>query len=88
MPEEHVATGWTFSTPQQQTTRHTSVRVRCSSEKPEMAFVATFDRGHWFWIDEHDYAAKRAFSFLTMLMTLAESEAASGPIVTIGTGGN
>lgn len=88
VPEEHVAAGWTFSTPPQQTVRHHSVRVRCSSEEPESSFVATFDRGHWFWIDENDYPAKRAFSFLTMLMTLAESGAAAGPIVTIGTGGN
>lgn len=88
VPEEHVAAGWTFSTPVQQSTRHASVRVRCGTEEPQTAFVATFDRGHWFWIDEHDYPAKRAFSFLTMLMTLAESGAAAAPMVTIGTGGN
>lgn len=88
VPDQHVAAGWTFSTPQQQTTSHAALRVRCSQEQPQTSFVATFDRGHWFWIDEHDYAAKRAFSFLTMLMTLAESGAAAGPIVTIGAGSN
>lgn len=88
VPDEHVAAGWTFSTPEQQTTSHASLRVRSSLEEPRTPFVAAFDRGHWFWIDENDYAAKRAFSFLTMLITLAESGASAGPVVTIGAGSN
>ena len=62
------------------------VRVRSSSGKPPAneAFAAVRYRNQWFWIDDHDLAAKRGLSFLMMLFTLVESGAtAAPPVLTI-----
>ncbi|NJO56312.1 MAG: hypothetical protein HC834_08205, partial [Rhodospirillales bacterium] len=49
------------------------VRIRSSKDKPEDAAVAVAYRDHWFWIDDRDLASKRAFSFMLMLFTLADT---------------
>jgi hypothetical protein len=90
VPEAHVARGWTFATRQQgsQVDRAlTPIRVQAGDALPEGAFVATRSPGAWFWIDDGDFESKRAFSFITMLLTLAESSTAASPVVTIGAGG-
>lgn len=60
-----------------------TVRVRSSSGKPPAneAFAAVRYRNQWFWIDDHDLAAKRGLSFLMMLFTLVESGASAAPPV-------
>jgi hypothetical protein len=92
VPESHVARGWTFATPITAPRRDESgimapIRVHATDEPPDHAFVATENRGAWFWIDDGDYESKRAFSFLTMLLTLSESTSGGAPVVTIGAGG-
>lgn len=60
------------------------IHIRCSSGKPEEAAVAVRQRDHWFWVDDHDVASKRGFSFLMLLFTLADtSEPHTLPLVTI-----
>jgi len=93
VPEHHVAQGWTFPTPEAGPGRNSSgivapIRVHTGEELPDNVFVATENRGWWFWIDDRDYDSKRAFSFLTMLLTLSESSSSPAPVVTIGAGGN
>jgi hypothetical protein len=41
----------------------------------------------WFWIDDRDFASKRALSFMLVLTALAETGAGvAPPAVTISTG--
>jgi hypothetical protein len=48
------------------------------------AFVAVAYRNHWFWIDDRDLRTKRAFAFMMMLFTLAETgEREVPPLITI-----
>jgi hypothetical protein len=60
------------------------VRVEYSPDRPPEAFVAVNYRGAWFWIDDRDLRSKRAFAFMMMLFTLADSgEQESLPLITI-----
>jgi hypothetical protein len=49
------------------------VRVQSSAHKPDAKelFAAVQYHGHWFWIDDRDFASKRGLSFLMILFTLA-----------------
>ena len=92
VPESHVARGWTFATPNPSPGRTelamlAPIHVRAGDAVPDDVFIATRNRGAWFWIDDGDYASKRAFSLLTMLLTLSESSSRAAPVVTIGAGG-
>jgi predicted small lipoprotein YifL len=60
------------------------VAVRCSTTKPEQAFAAINFHGRWFWVDDHDLATKRVFSFLMLAFTLMEeSRGSTTPQLTI-----
>jgi hypothetical protein len=60
------------------------IRIRSSKGKPENAFVAVDYRDDWFWIDDRDLKSKRAFSFMMMLFTLADTaEKEPLPLITI-----
>ncbi len=87
VPAEDVAQG--RATPGRQAKDETAqpahlVRVRSSESKPTDASVAVPYRGKWFWIDDRDLRSKRAFSFMLMLFTLADTgEKESLPLITI-----
>ena len=56
-----------------------------SEEPPTEAYVAVRKGSYWFYIDDRDAASKRTFSFLQVLLSLAETgEHARGPVVSIG----
>lgn len=60
------------------------IQIRSSKSKPSDAYAAVFYRDHWFWIDDRDLKSKRAFAFVMMLFTLAETgEKESLPLITI-----
>ena len=60
------------------------LRVHSAKDKPRDAFVAVEYRGHWFWIEDRDLKSKRAFAFMMMLFTLAETgEREQLPLITI-----
>jgi hypothetical protein len=60
------------------------VRIHSSSGKPEGASVAVAYRDAWFWIDDRDLRTKRAFAFMLMLFTLADTgEKENLPLITI-----
>jgi len=90
VPPEHVEAGWTNPTSEltsEDLSWRAPIRVKATKERPERAFVAVKNRGYWFWIDEADFRSKSRFSFLMILLSLAESgEEPAGPAVTISTG--
>lgn len=66
------------------TPRHGLVRIQCSKSKPTDASVAVSYRDQWFWIDDRDLRSKRAFAFMLMLFTLADTgQKENLPLITI-----
>ena len=60
------------------------VSIRSSKDKPGDAFVAVPYRGQWFWIDDRDLKTKRAFAFMMVLFTLADTgDREALPLITI-----
>lgn len=60
------------------------VAVQCSETRPGQAFASVHIHDRWFWVDNHDLATKRIFSFLTLVFTLMEeNRGASSPQLTI-----
>ena len=60
------------------------LRVLSGCELPCDAFAAVSYRGQWFWIDDRDLKSKRAFAFMMLLFTLAETgEKEPLPLITI-----
>ena len=74
VPAEHVDSGRTAATFE---ATHSygipPMQVHFSKEQPEDFFVAVHEHGYWFYIDQHDRMSKRAFSFLQLLLSLAET---------------
>ncbi|HEX4781361.1 MAG TPA: hypothetical protein VH301_11450 [Usitatibacter sp.] len=63
------------------------VQVHSGDSEPKDAFVSVAYHGHWFWIDDTDYASKTMFSFVMMIFSLMDTAAPRGqPIVTIPAG--
>jgi hypothetical protein len=60
------------------------VRIRSGTEAPRDAYADVIYRGHRYWIDDTDIASKRAFTFLMILSSLAETGQTSvAPLVTV-----
>ncbi|HTL59898.1 MAG TPA: hypothetical protein VL361_29775 [Candidatus Limnocylindrales bacterium] len=60
------------------------IRIHSSKSKPNDTYVLVQFRDHWFWIDDRDLRSKRAFSFMMMLFTLAETgDKENLPVITI-----
>jgi hypothetical protein len=58
--------------------------IQSSKSKPANAFVSAPYRNSWFWIDDRDLKSKRAFAFMMMLFTLADTGQKEGmPLITI-----
>ncbi len=59
-------------------------RVLSGDSQPGDAYVAVRYRNHWFWIDDRDLASKRAFLFLKIFSSIAETGVAPQiPVLTI-----
>jgi hypothetical protein len=62
-------------------------RVHSGSLAPDDAFVGVTYGGSAFWIDQRDYASKQSFTFLMMLVSLAQNDpGGQQPILTIPAG--
>jgi predicted small lipoprotein YifL len=85
VPPEHVesgATGKTFDPGRPGSVP--PIHVRFSKEEPDDAFVRVYKYGYWYYIEQGDRASKRVFSFLHLLLNLAEARAPDPtPLVTI-----
>jgi len=88
VPVEHAADQRTYPTSPEPAagpeTLPPLVRIQSGRSAPGEAFAAVKYRDHWYWIDDRDFRSKRIFTFLMVLMTLAEKEEkAPPPVVTI-----
>ena len=64
--------------------RQDPVRIHSGKDKPAETFAAVHYRGYWFWIEDGDWATKRALTAVMFFFTLAESGGAEKlPLVTI-----
>lgn len=87
VPPEHIAESRTY--PQITETAETQslpplIRIHAEKSRPEDAFAAINYRDYWYWIDDRDYRSKGIFTFLMIIMTLADTgEKVQPPVVTI-----
>ena len=64
-----------------------SLAVSAREVRPHEPFVAVEYRGTWYWIDDRDYASKRVFSTMMLLLNLVDKGAEGQlPVITIPTG--
>ena len=62
-------------------------KVRAARERPEGAYIATFYRGHWFWIEDTDLQSKSTFMLLRQLFDLQAGQTTyQGPTLTLPVG--
>ena len=87
VPPEHVAEGRTY--PQIQSSVDALslpplIKIHAEKSLPTDAFAAIKYRDYWYCIDDRDYRSKGIFTFLLIIMTLADTgEKSPVPIVTI-----
>jgi hypothetical protein len=64
------------------------IRIHSGPGRPADAYAAVEYRDHWFWIDDTDFLSKRVFTFLMIMLSLAETGLAPGaPLLTVSAGG-
>ncbi len=62
--------------------------VKSASERPPNAYIATFYRGNWFYIDDADLKSKSTFILLRQLFDLQAGQTKyDGPTLTLPVGG-
>ena len=63
-------------------------KVRVGSKQPDDAYIATFYRDHWFWIEDNDLQSKSTFMLLRQLFDLQAGQSTyHGPTLTLPVGG-
>ncbi len=87
VPEAHITSGRTYAgyPPGDGASVQRLATIHSGDAAPDDAYAAVRYRGSWYWIDDHDMASKRAFAFMMMFFSLAETgKTAPPPVLTIG----
>src|SRR5262249_38716261 len=88
VPPQDVTNGRTlasFDVPQAAAPQERpSVAIHSAADRPGSAYAAVQYHGTWYWIDDGDFAAKRAFTFLMLFFALAGTGVpGQAPVLTI-----
>lgn len=76
VPAQHVSEGRTFPTTDDSTYDRSDlsrVKIESGASAPDDAFAAVRYNNVWYWISDRDLTSKRAFTFLLLFFSLAET---------------
>ena len=87
VPEDHLREGRAFATVKPgegQAAPQPLLRIASGPQRPDSPFAAVQYGGTWYWVDDKDLRSKSVFTFLLVLMTLADTgEKGPQPVLTI-----
>jgi hypothetical protein len=87
VPPEHIAERRTYPPIQESGDERLLphlISIHAEKSRPADAFAAVKYRDYWYWIDDRDFRSKGVFTFLMIIMTLADTGTTTpAPIVTI-----
>jgi hypothetical protein len=87
VPDGAVAAGHTYSTRSAPVGAIPTIAVKHQFLPPWSDFAAVEYHGTWYWIDDADYASKRVFSGLMLILNAVEKTGQPQlPVITIPTG--
>jgi hypothetical protein len=88
VPPEHIADGRTYppitESADMTLTMPRLIRIHSEKSHPADAFAAVKYSDYWYWIDNRDFRSKGVFTFLMVMMTLADKGSeVQPPVITI-----
>jgi hypothetical protein len=89
VPPDDVTDGRTYGTIASPGGRRAAARIdiRQGLLRPRDALVEVEYAGRWYWVDDKDLGSTRVFTFVMLLLSLAEStQAGQPPVITIPAG--